>query len=305
MKACIQLSHVTKSFNERMVVKDLSLNLPRGKIIGFLGPNGSGKTTSIKIMCGQIKADQGAGTCLDFDINSEREKIVPHIGYMSQYFSLWENLTVQETLIFIARIRKLDDPEKKTEALMNKLGLGLYRDHLTGCLSGGWKQRVSLAAAIIHDPKILLLDEPTASVDSTTRKAFWELLNKLSNEGMTILVVTHFVDEAKWCHYLVYMKMGVLVVADYYEQFEKSQNLVSYSIVGDGILELEKKLSNNPGLKHTQISSEKLYITGDNNDKFNSELSIIGSDFTIEKIPTSLEIILEQLSMKQVSINGE
>jgi ABC-2 type transport system ATP-binding protein len=192
-------------------VKDLALNVPRGQIFGFLGPNGSGKTTSIRMICGLLKADSGRGTCLGYDVIRQSAEIKREVGYMTQRFSLWEDLTIRENMDFIARMYGMRDRAPAVDAAIGELGLTSRRDQLAGSLSGGWKQRLALAACMLHRPKLLLLDEPTAGVDPKARRDFWDELHRMCERGMTVLVTTHYMDEAERCHQLGYIAYGKLL----------------------------------------------------------------------------------------------
>jgi ABC-2 type transport system ATP-binding protein len=192
-------------------VRDLSLKVPRGQIFGFLGPNGSGKTTSIRMICGLLTADSGSGTCLGYDVMKQSAQIKREVGYMTQRFSLWEDLTIRENLDFIARMYGMDQRREAVAQAIEKLGLTARKDQLAGALSGGWKQRLALAACLLHKPKLLLLDEPTAGVDPKARRDFWLELRALADQGITVLVSTHYMDEASRCDQLAYIAYGRLL----------------------------------------------------------------------------------------------
>ncbi len=199
---------LTKSFGGRVVVRDLSMQVKRGTIFGFLGPNGSGKTTTIRMLCGLLTPDQGSGTCLGYDIRTEVAKIKTRVGYMTQRFSLYEDLSVRENLEFIARIYGLPRPVAAAKAMIERLGLQGREEQVAGKLSGGWKQRLALGACTLPNPKLLLLDEPTAGVDPKARRDFWGEIHKLAAEGLTVLVSTHYMDEAERCHEIAYIAFG-------------------------------------------------------------------------------------------------
>ncbi len=201
----IDVERLNKSFGHKHVVKDFSLQVRRGEIYGFLGPNGSGKTTSIRMLCGLLKPDSGHGTCLGYDVIGETAAIKREVGYMTQGFSLWEDLTIRENLDFVARMYGMKDRRSAVSHAIEQLGLGSRRDQLAGALSGGWKQRLALAACMLHRPKLLLLDEPTAGVDPQARRDFWEEIHALAAGGISVLVSTHYMDEAERCHRLAYI----------------------------------------------------------------------------------------------------
>ena len=207
----INVKDLNKSFGDKHVVRDLSLKVPRGQIFGFLGPNGSGKTTSIRLICGLLTADSGSGTCLGYDVMKQSAAIKREVGYMTQRFSLWEDLTIRENLDFVARMYSMDQRRDAVAQAIDKLGLTARRDQLAGSLSGGWKQRLALASCLLHKPRLLLLDEPTAGVDPKARRDFWVELRELADHGITVLVSTHYMDEASRCDQLAYIAYGKLL----------------------------------------------------------------------------------------------
>src|SRR6185295_10115007 len=196
----IDAEGLTKSFNGRTVVNHLSLKVPKGEIYGFLGPNGSGKTTTIRMLCGLLTPDSGHGTCLGYDIITESDKIKRLVGYMTQRFSLYQDLSVRENLEFVARIYGINNPTKAAREMIARLGLKGREEQVAGDLSGGWKQRLALGACTLPDPQLLLLDEPTAGVDPKARREFWSEIHALAAQGLTVLVSTHYMDEAERCH---------------------------------------------------------------------------------------------------------
>jgi ABC-2 type transport system ATP-binding protein len=211
MDYAIDVAGLNKSFGGKRVVRDLSLKVPRGQIFGFLGPNGSGKTTSIRMICGLLTADSGSGTCLGYDVMKQSAQIKREVGYMTQRFSLWEDLTIRENMDFVARMYGMPRRAEAVAQAIVKLGLEARQDQLAGSLSGGWKQRLALAACLLHTPKLLLLDEPTAGVDPKARRDFWDELRALTAQGITVLVSTHYMDEAQRCDQLAYIAYGDLL----------------------------------------------------------------------------------------------
>ena len=207
----IDIKGLTKIFSGKTVVDNVDLTVNRGEIVGFLGPNGSGKTTTIRLICGLLKPDEGSGTCLGYDIRTESEKIKLEVGYMTQRFSFYEDLTIRENLDFVARLYDLKPREKFVDDTLARLGLSNRQHQLAGTLSGGWKQRLALAACVMHQPQLLLLDEPTAGVDPKARREFWDEIHELAAEGLTVLVSTHYMDEAERCHRIVYIAYGKVV----------------------------------------------------------------------------------------------
>jgi ABC-2 type transport system ATP-binding protein len=224
MQFAIDVQNINKSFGDKHVVKDLSLQVPPGQIFGFLGPNGSGKTTSIRIICGLLKADSGSGTCLGYDVIRQSAEIKREVGYMTQRFSLWEDLTIRENMDFVARMYGMADRNAEVDRAIEDLGLTSRRDQLAGSLSGGWKQRLALASCLLHKPKLLLLDEPTAGVDPKARRDFWDELHRMSAQGITVLVSTHYMDEAERCHQLGYIAYGKLLALGTADELLKKYN---------------------------------------------------------------------------------
>ena len=210
----IVVDHLVKSYGSRRVVDDVSIRVSSGRIFGFLGPNGSGKTTTIRMLCGLLTPDSGSGTCLGLDILTEAPAIKRQVGYMTQRFSLYEDLTIRENLDFVARMYRLPGRRGLVDGALARLGLADRQHQLAGALSGGWKQRLALAACILHEPKVLLLDEPTAGVDPKARREFWDQIHLLAAEGMTVLVSTHYMDEAERCHEIAYIAYGKLMVQE-------------------------------------------------------------------------------------------
>src|SRR5450432_1228938 len=228
----IDVRGLNKFFGKNHVVQDLSLTVRRGEIFGFLGPNGSGKTTSIRMLCGLLTPDSGEGRCLGFDIVRDAKSIKREVGYMTQRFSFWEDLTIRENLNFIARMYGMKNARPKVDEALAHLRLTPRANQLAGALSGGWKQRLALAACLLHNPKLLLLDEPTAGVDPKARRDFWEELHALAARGITVLVSTHYMDEAERCHKLGYILNGKLLVQGTAREVIESQSLTTWSVTG-------------------------------------------------------------------------
>jgi len=223
----IDVEGLTKSFDGRAVVRNLSMQVKRGSIYGFLGPNGSGKTTTIRMLCGLLTPDEGTGTCLGYDIRTETDKIKRQVGYMTQHFSLYQDLSVRENLEFIGRVYGIDHPAAAARAAVERLGLTGREEQIAGELSGGWKQRLALGACTLPSPQLLLLDEPTAGVDPKARREFWDEIHKLAGQGLTVLVSTHYMDEAERCHEIAYIAYGELLAHGTVDQvIEKTQAFV-------------------------------------------------------------------------------
>jgi len=204
----IDVRGLTKSFGGRVVVDHVDLRVGQGRVCGFLGPNGSGKTTTIRMLCGLLRPDSGEGTCLELDVIRQAREIKRQAGYMTQKFGWYEDLSIRENLEFIARLFEVPDRDHAVDRALQRLGLTQRQDQLAGALSGGWKQRLALAGCLIHNPRLLLLDEPTAGVDPKARREFWDEIHKLAGEGITVLVSTHYMDEAARCDELVYIAYG-------------------------------------------------------------------------------------------------
>jgi ABC-2 type transport system ATP-binding protein len=260
----IDVRGLNKHFGANHAVKDLTLQIRRGEIFGFLGPNGSGKTTSIRMLCGLLTPDSGEGTCLGHDIIRETREIKRHVGYMTQRFSFWEDLTIRENLRFIARMYGMPDGAARVDQALEHLGLASRANQLAGALSGGWKQRLALAACLLHDPQLLLLDEPTAGVDPKARRDFWEELHALAARGITVLVSTHYMDEAERCHKLGYILYGKLLVQGTSEEVIASQGLSTWEVTGPDLSALAERLRENPAVEQVAAFGGALHVTGSN-----------------------------------------
>ena len=229
----IDVTGLTKQFAGRTVVDHLNMQVNAGEIYGFLGPNGSGKTTSIRMMCGLLTPDAGQGHTLGYDIVHQAAQIKAQVGYMTQRFGLYEDLTLEENLLFIARLYGMDNIRPLVTACLDQLGRAGRRKQLAGTLSGGWKQRLALAACMLHQPRLLLLDEPTAGVDPKARRDFWEEIHALAATGMTVLVSTHYMDEAERCHRLGYIAYGKLLVHGTPRELLAQHGLSTWQVSGE------------------------------------------------------------------------
>jgi len=228
----IAVRGLTKTFGDKVAVDRIDLTVARGEVCGFLGPNGSGKTTTIRMLCGLLEADAGEGTCLGYDIRREARHIKLRVGYMTQRFGLYEDLSIEENLDFVARVYRVDGRRERVRAALERLGLVGRRRQLAGSLSGGWKQRLALAACLLHDPELLLLDEPTAGVDPAARRDFWREIHALANQGITVLVSTHYMDEAERCHRLVYISYGRVLTAGTADEVVAHAGLRTWEVRG-------------------------------------------------------------------------
>src|SRR4030081_2265027 len=244
----IDVAGLSKSFGGREVVHDLSMQVKRGTIFGFLGPNGSGKTTSIRMLCGLLTPDSGQGTCLGYDILRETKEIKRHVGYMTQRFSFWEDLTLRENLNFIARMYGMTERRRHVDETLAHMGLAERGNQLAGTLSGGWKQRLALAACLLHAPDLLLLDEPTAGVDPKARRDFWDELHALAAQGITVLVSTHYMDEAERCHEIAYIAYGELMARGTASDIIRQSGLIAFVATGPGADRLAARLRDAPGV---------------------------------------------------------
>ena len=262
MNWAIDVTGLSKRFGDKTVVDDFSMRLGEGRICGFLGPNGSGKTTTLRMLCGLLTPDAGQGACLGFDIRRQSEEIKRRTGYMTQRFSLYEDLTIEENLTFIARVFGLDRRRERVRAALEALGLTARRTQLAGALSGGWKQRLALAGATLHDPSLLLLDEPTAGVDPRARRSFWDEIHALSGKGMTVLVSTHYMDEAERCHEIVYIAYGKVMARGTADEVIRGAHLVTFRGEGEGIERLASEIAARPGVEMAAAFGSELHVSG-------------------------------------------
>jgi ABC-2 type transport system ATP-binding protein len=258
----IDVQGLSKRFGTLQAVDNVSLQIQQGHITGFLGPNGSGKTTSLRMLCGLLTPDSGAGKVLGYDFPREAEAIKRQTGYMTQRFSLYEDLTIEENLYFIARVYGLDRVPSRVDEQLEKLGLAHRRKQLAGNLSGGWKQRLALAAAVMHEPKLLLLDEPTAGVDPQARRDFWDEIHRLADEGMTVMVSTHYMDEAERCHEIAYIFNGKLIARGTGDELIAQSGLVTFEAEGPRADRLGRELAAKPGVDMAAPFGEALHVSG-------------------------------------------
>jgi len=258
----IDVRGLNKSFGDKHVVQDVSIQVDTGKITGFLGPNGSGKTTTLRMLCGLLTPDSGEGRVLGLDFRRDAEAVKRQTGYMTQRFSLYEDLTIQENLDFIARIYGLPERGRRVRESLERLGLANRRDQLAGSLSGGWKQRLALAACVLHDPHLLLLDEPTAGVDPKARREFWDEIHALAAEGLTVLVSTHYMDEAERCHDIAYIAYGKLIARGTAEEVIAQSRLTTFRGEGPGADRLAGEIAEKPGVLMAAPFGAALHVSG-------------------------------------------
>jgi ABC-2 type transport system ATP-binding protein len=258
----IDVRGLNKSFGDKHVVQDVDLQVEEGRICGFLGPNGSGKTTTLRMLCGLLTPDSGEGTALGLDIITEANLIKRRAGYMTQKFSLYEDLTIEENLQFSARVHGLDNRKDRVDRALERLGLNERRSQLAGSLSGGWKQRLALATATLHEPKLLLLDEPTAGVDPKARRTFWDEIHALAAEGLTVLVSTHYMDEAERCHEIAYIAYGRLMARGTADEVIAASHLITLNGEGPGIDRLSGEIGKLPGVDMAAPFGQSLHVSG-------------------------------------------
>jgi ABC-2 type transport system ATP-binding protein len=260
----IDVRGMTKRFGSLVAVDHIDLQVPYGTICGFLGPNGSGKTTFIRMLCGLLRADEGSGQCLGFDVVRDSELIKRQVGYMTQKFSFYEDLSIAENLDFVARMYSIPNRQTAVQACLERLGLAPRQKQLAGQLSGGWKQRLALAACMLHEPKLLLLDEPTAGVDPQARRDFWEQIHELASEGLTFLIATHYMDEAERCHRLAYIGYGHLLVQGSLQEVIETAHLTTWAVSGPDLLPLRNALRMHPGVTQAVPFGNTLHVSGSN-----------------------------------------
>jgi len=275
----IDVSNLNKRFGTKHVVRDLSLQVSAGEIYGFLGPNGSGKTTSIRMLCGLLTPDSGSGTCLGHDVIRQTAAIKREVGYMTQRFSLWEDLTVRENLDFVGRMYGMRNRRDAVGAALDRLGLRSREHDLAGSLSGGWKQRLSLAACMLHEPRLLLLDEPTAGVDPKARREFWQEIHELAATGVTVLVSTHYMDEAERCHRLAYIAYGRLLARGTAAEIVAERALGAWTVSGEELAGLAPKLEPLAGVDHVTVFGSQLHVTGRDRERLAQSMAQAARQF--------------------------
>jgi ABC-2 type transport system ATP-binding protein len=287
----IHAEHLAKSFGALKAVQDLSIDVPEGAIYGFLGPNGSGKTTTIRMLCGLLTPDAGEGTCLGFDIRRDTQKIKAEVGYMPQRFGLYEDLTIRENLEFIARLYGMPNPTESAREAIARLGLEKRAQQLAGQLSGGWKQRLALAGCVLHKPRLLLLDEPTAGVDPKARREFWDEIHGLAAGGITVLVSTHYMDEAERCHLIGYISQGRLLAHGTVEEVVRAAGISAWRISGPPVGRLTERIKKLPGVEMAALFGAELHVSGVDAATIEKSLGELkGEDgLKIERVAPSLE----------------
>ena len=287
----IDVHGLTKRFGRKTAVDHVDIQVPEGQVWGFLGPNGSGKTTTIRMLCGLLRPDEGKGSCLGHDVVKDAERIKRDVGYMTQRFSFWEDLSIRENLEFVARIYDLPHRKKHVDEAIAHLGLGKRQHQLAGELSGGWKQRLALAACMLHSPRLLLLDEPTAGVDPQARRDFWEEIHRLSQTGLTVLVSTHYMDEAERCDRIVYINLGRIIARGTVADVIRQSGLITFLVEGRDVRRLLPQLEGKPGVEHVAFFGAALHVSGHDRAALERALEPIKqqSEVTIQGSPPSLE----------------
>ena len=293
----IDVAGITKRFGAKTVVNGIDLQVRRGEIYGFLGPNGSGKTTFIRMLCGLLTPDGGRGTCLGYDVLRDQREIRTHVGYMTQKFSYYEDLSIRENLDFIARVYAVPNRAAAVTRALERLGLAGRSDQLAGQLSGGWKQRLALAACLIHEPKLLLLDEPTAGVDPKARRSFWDELHQLAADGLTVLITTHYMDEAERCHRLAYIAYGNLLARGTVDEVVAGARLSTWEVSGARIAELAAQLRGRDGVEQVVPFGNALHVSGRDAAKLEAAIAPLRTEpgRNWERIASGLEDVFISL----------
>jgi ABC-2 type transport system ATP-binding protein len=279
-EAVIDVKGLTKRFGERTVVDHFDIRVPKGAIYGFLGPNGSGKTTTIRMLCGLLTPDEGEGTCLGLDVRHDANRIKEEVGYMTQKFSYYEDLTIRENLDFVARMYRLDRRKQRVDDALADLGLTDRQKQLAGSLSGGWKQRLALTACLLHEPQLLLLDEPTAGVDPKARRDFWDEIRRLSARGVTVLVSTHYMDEAVQCDFITYIAYGNKLIDGPSADIPKMVGLETWRVEGPDLARLEERLKHEPGVEQVARFGSVLHVSGTDKAALNATVERLKAEGT-------------------------
>ncbi|MDZ5697315.1 ABC transporter ATP-binding protein [Chelativorans sp. M5D2P16] len=292
----IDVQGLVKRFGDKTVVDHVSMTVDPGEIVGFLGPNGSGKTTTIRLMCGLLTADEGSGQVLGHDLRTEQLQIKREVGYMTQRFSFYEDLTIAENLAFVARLYRLKPITTHVDRTLEELGLTTRRHQLAGTLSGGWKQRLALAACIMHKPKLLLLDEPTAGVDPKARRDFWDEIHRLAADGLTVLVSTHYMDEAERCHRISYISYGKMLASGTVADVVRDAGLTTFIVEGPGLERIAREIAGLPGVEQVAPFGATLHVVGSDERPLRSALDEISRrpGVSVTRGETSLEDVFIQ-----------
>ncbi|MCC2112030.1 MAG: ABC transporter ATP-binding protein [Hyphomicrobiales bacterium] len=287
----IDVNGLTKRFGSKTVVDNVSLDVGRGEIVGFIGPNGSGKTTTIRMICGLLTPDDGNGSVLGLDVIRESRRIKREVGYMTQRFSFYEDLTIAENLEFVARLYRIRSRRQEVDRTLQALGLERRRNQLAGTLSGGWKQRLALAACLMHQPKLLLLDEPTAGVDPKARRDFWDEIHARAADGLTVLVSTHYMDEAERCHRIAYISYGKLIARGTIDEVVAGSELATFIVTGPDHSALVKRIAVLDGVEQVAPFGQTLHVVGSDAERLTASLAAFSAETgcTVSRGETSLE----------------
>jgi len=292
----IDVTGLTKRYGGRAVVNNLSIQLEAGRICGFLGPNGSGKTTTLRMLCGLLTPDSGSGTCLGLDLITQAAQIKRQVGYMTQRFGLYEDLTIRENLDFVARLFELPQRRQAVDQALERLALTARQKQLAGALSGGWKQRLALAACLLHGPRLLLLDEPTAGVDPKARRDFWDEIHRLAAQGITVLVSTHYMDEAARCHELIYIANGQVLTRGTQADIIERAALAVWSISGTHLEALVAPLQALPGVLSVSAFGNTLHVAG-------ADRALLAASLAPYQARADLQLAPAQADLEDVFIN--
>jgi len=296
----IDVRDLRKSFGALKVVDGLTLQVAKGEICGFLGANGSGKTTTIRMLCGLLVPDGGSGTCIGYDIIRQSHEIRREVGYMTQRFSLYDDLTVFENLDFVARVFEMRGRRAAVAAIIERMGFGERRNQLAGQLSGGWKQRLALAACVLHEPRLLLLDEPTAGVDVKARREFWDLIHDMAADGLTTLVSTHYMDEAERCGRIVYLAQGRIVVQGGAVAVVGASGLVTFEATGEGLDAAARALRDTPGVEAAAVFGRALHVAGMDRAALAAAVRSAGGGLEWREVEPRLEdVFIHMLSLEE------
>ncbi len=287
----IDVSGLAKSFDGVLAVDHITLKVAAGEIVGFLGPNGSGKTTTIRMICGLLTPDAGEGAVLGFDVRRDSQRIKREVGYMTQKFSLYEDLTIEENLLFVARLYHLVDRRRAVAETLDQLGLATRRRQLSGTLSGGWKQRLALAACTMHRPRLLLLDEPTAGVDPKARREFWDEIHRLASGGLTVLVSTHYMDEAERCHRINYISYGRMLATGTVPEVVRDSGLTTFIVRAPPSAAFTERVAALDGVEQVAPFGAELHVSGVDRERLAAALAPLAREAGVDVEPgaTSLE----------------
>ncbi len=294
----IDVRGMTKRFGALTAVDHIDLQVRPGEICGFLGPNGSGKTTFIRMLCGLLRPDDGRGRCLGYDVIDDSGSIKREVGYMTQRFSFYEDLSISENLDFVARMYSMKNRREAVRASLEQLGLVERQNQLAGTLSGGWKQRLALAACMIHNPRLLLLDEPTAGVDPRARREFWEQIHELAARGLTFLIATHYMDEAERCHRLAYIARGRLLAFGTAAEVVARAHLITFSATGPDLMKLAAQLKGRPGVTQTVPFGNTLHVSGADAATLQQTIAPFRGRYEWHEIDSGLEDVFIHLMEK-------